>query len=293
MIRTTPLVLFIDDEEYYREAVGPILKRMGCEVKFAGNGSEALAHLQELGALDLLIADLQFPVGPGGEISRAESDGERLTGLVVAREVRKKFPSAPILIWTHSRDHAVYREVRALRNAFLVAKGREIGPLTSLAHEFLRGMKDGDRPVSFLVHGHDEQTMRSTEDYLHKKLGFPAPIILRQQANGGHTLIEKLETHAINVDLVFVLLTPDDRVVSPGVDQVDRMRSRQNVIFELGFFLGLLGRSSGRVILLYKHPVELPSDIHGVVSIDISDGIEAADAQIRREVCQWIEEDGA
>ena len=65
-------------------------------------------------------------------------------------------------------------------------------------------------------------------------------------------------------------------------------RSRQNVIFEMGYFLGVLGRSTGRVILLYRRPIELPSDIGGMVSIDITDGVEAAGAAIRQEIGEWL-----
>jgi len=45
-----------------------------------------------------------------------------------------------------------------------------------------------------------------------------------------------------------------------------------------------LGRKSGRILVFYRGPIELPSDIAGVVWIDISNGIEAAGEQIRREV---------
>ena len=65
---------------------------------------------------------------------------------------------------------------------------------------------------------------------------------------------------------------------------IEKRRARQNVILELGFFLGTLGRRSGRVFLLYKGPLELPSDLGGVVYIDISKGIEAVSDQIRREI---------
>jgi len=39
-------------------------------------------------------------------------------------------------------------------------------------------------------------------------------------------------------------------------------RARQNVILELGYFMGKLGRR--RVAALYSPDVELPSDIHGL-----------------------------
>jgi predicted nucleotide-binding protein len=56
------------------------------------------------------------------------------------------------------------------------------------------------------------------------------------------------------------------------------------VIFELGFFLAELGRRSGRVFLLYKGPLDLPSDLSGVVYLDIGGGIAAVSDQIRREL---------
>jgi predicted nucleotide-binding protein len=52
----------------------------------------------------------------------------------------------------------------------------------------------------------------------------------------------------------------------------------------MGYFLGTLGRRSGRIILLYRGPIDLPSDISGVIFIDISGGIEAAGESIRKEV---------
>jgi len=49
-------------------------------------------------------------------------------------------------------------------------------------------------------------------------------------------------------------------------------RARQNVILELGYFIGKLGRP--RVCALYIEGVELPSDVHGVlyVSYDSAGG---------------------
>ena len=47
-----------------------------------------------------------------------------------------------------------------------------------------------------------------------------------------------------------------------GVSEPLRRRARQNVIFELGFSVGRLGRE--HVCALYEDGVELPSDIHGV-----------------------------
>jgi predicted nucleotide-binding protein len=63
-----------------------------------------------------------------------------------------------------------------------------------------------------------------------------------------------------------VLMTPDDiGGLQEGGDQ--RPRARQNVIFELGFFIGALGPA--RVAALIGQDVERPSDFDGVVYIPI------------------------
>jgi len=89
------------------------------------------------------------------------------------------------------------------------------------------------------------------------------PIILHEQANRGRTIIEKFEQNANLARYAFVLLTPDD----VGGERIEggelRPRARQNVIFELGFFMGALGRD--RVCCLYREGVEIPSDIYGLV----------------------------
>ena len=49
-------------------------------------------------------------------------------------------------------------------------------------------------------------------------------------------------------------------------------RARQNVIYELGYFTGKLGR--GRACLLRKGDVDMPSDLAGLVytELDSADG---------------------
>lgn len=46
-----------------------------------------------------------------------------------------------------------------------------------------------------------------------------------------------------------------------------KKRARQNVILELGFFLGKLGRK--RVCALYEEGVEIPSDYDGVIFVPL------------------------
>jgi predicted nucleotide-binding protein len=137
---------------------------------------------------------------------------------------------------------------------------------------------------TFIVHGHDHQTMLELKDYVQNILKLGQPVVLRQMPGLGKTLIEKFEREAETVELVFVLLTPDDRGAAVSDPDNEKRRARQNVILELGFFLGKLGRASGRILLLHKGSIEIPSDISGVEYIDITNGVESAGESIRREL---------
>ena len=121
----------------------------------------------------------------------------------------------------------------------------------------------------FIVHGRDEEAKVKVARFV-EKLGITATI-LHEQPDLGQTTIEKFEAHASEADFAIVMLTPDDIGGQKGTDQI-KPRARQNVILELGYFLGKLGRK--HVCVLHKEKVELPSDIHGIlyVPMDSSDG---------------------
>jgi len=114
----------------------------------------------------------------------------------------------------------------------------------------------------FIVHGHDNEMKEAVARFV-QQLGLE-PIILHERSSKGMTLIEKLE-HYADVAFAVVLLSPDDvgTAVSGGAPAA---RARQNVVFELGYFYGRLKRE--RVCTLRRGPVELHSDISGVVWTD-------------------------
>lgn len=114
----------------------------------------------------------------------------------------------------------------------------------------------------FIVHGHDDAAKETVSRFV-EKLGLKV-IILHEQPSAGRTIIEKFEAYA-NVGFAIVLLTPDDVGALRDKATEGKPRARQNVIFELGYFIGRLGRQ--RVCAIYKEGVELPSDIHGVLYV--------------------------
>ncbi len=119
----------------------------------------------------------------------------------------------------------------------------------------------------FVVHGRDERWKHEVSRFLEQ--GGVKPIILHEQASGGRTIIEKLEEYS-KVAYAVVLLTSDDLGGPREADTSDmRLRARQNVILELGYFLALVGRD--RVCALYQEGVEMPSDFAGMLYVQLDD----------------------
>lgn len=119
----------------------------------------------------------------------------------------------------------------------------------------------------FIVHGHDELMKEKAARTL-EQLGLN-PIILHEQANGGNTIIEKLEREADKTAFAVVLLTADDFGRAKSETE-EKSRARQNVVLELGLFIGKLGRN--HVIALIEDGVEIPGDIQGLVYTSIDKG---------------------
>jgi predicted nucleotide-binding protein len=123
----------------------------------------------------------------------------------------------------------------------------------------------------FVVHGHDDGARETVARFL-EKIDFQ-PVILHEQANQGRTVIEKIEANS-DVCFAVVLLTPDDEGCVKGGER--KPRARQNVLLELGYFIGRLGRE--KVCALKRGDPEIPSDYLGVlwVAMDVGNGWKQA-----------------
>ena len=111
----------------------------------------------------------------------------------------------------------------------------------------------------FIVHGHDNGLKQEVARLVEKQ-GLEA-IILSEQANRGKTIIEKFEEHS-DVGAAICLFTGDDYGRTKDAEE-DKLRARQNVVFEAGFFMGKLGREN--VVLIANPDIEIPSDLKGFV----------------------------
>ena len=119
----------------------------------------------------------------------------------------------------------------------------------------------------FVVHGHDEE-LKAIVARLLSQLNLE-PIILHEKPSMGRTIIEKFEQNS-DVGFAVVLMSPDDVAAPKGTPSALQPRARQNVILELGYFFGKLGRA--RVCALKRGTMEIPSDYLGIVYVDVDPG---------------------
>lgn len=181
------------------------------------------------------------------------------------------FSTGPILMNRRNSAHEVQQSLMAakarsiaLLEQAIQSLGERLEELGTAGFEADVAPADLERKV-FVVHGHDGEAQQAVARFM-ERLGFEA-IILHERANQGRTVIEKIEAEA-GVGFAIVLLTPDDegRVVGGELQP----RARQNVMLELGYFLGRLGRN--RVCALKRGDLEIPSDFAGVVWEPMDDG---------------------
>ena len=101
--------------------------------------------------------------------------------------------------------------------------------------------------------------------------------------------IESLERELHRVDFAALVLSPDDRVISRGI-ATDA--PRDNIVFELGLFMGALGRF--RTFLVYPRGIEtkIPTDLTGITALtyelgpqcELSSAVAPACHQLRKQV---------
>lgn len=146
-------------------------------------------------------------------------------------------------------------------------------------------IESAPRKNIFIVHGRDDKQALLLQKYLKDKLKVDA-VMFDDLPDKGRTIIEQLEYIRDNVGYAFVIVTPDDvGCLTEDIEELGKMlvglksvkaqtigkmfellhtRARQNVVFELGLFMGALGRK--KVCCLLKQDTEeRPSDIDGIL----------------------------
>lgn len=135
--------------------------------------------------------------------------------------------------------------------------------------------------IIFISHG-GSHLYKDVDKYIYKNLGIET-VILHERPNKGRTVIEKLEDEIENCDFAIIVLTAEDEQADGSI------RGRQNVIHEIGFCQGYLGRD--RVLVLKQKGVEPFTNISGIVYEEfIGDNIKSTFTKIQQEIEELEEE---
>lgn len=182
-------------------------------------------------------------------------------------------------IITSSTDYAPY-QVRGVREGISLLKSAKTdleisaelqqGKAAQEVEEIIEVADKGEAPGKrvFIVHGHDGEHKHELARFLQSATGHE-PVILHEQSNRGAVLIEKLEANAETTGFAVVLMTADDTGKANREEEY-KPRARQNVVFELGFFIAALGRE--KVAVLMEPGVEEPGDVTGLVYTPLDPG---------------------
>ncbi len=276
-------ILVVDDDVGFVARIARHLREAGCDVAVARSLKGVVNVLQNATQpFDLGLIDIYLPEADGGEDAPD-------VGFKVVDLLRRKSPNTILAGMSNLIDAAMADQITSSFVRFYDKPFRE-QPIAELLDHLFTEVQQGRKPAprSFIVHGRNNETKLALKNYLQNTLKLGEPVILHEQASQGRTVMEKFEQTARSVDLVFVILTPDDKGCIAADPDSEKRRARQNVIFEMGYFFAKLQRTSGRVILLHEGGKELPSDIAGIVYIDISNGVEAAGEDIRTELSEWL-----
>ena len=121
----------------------------------------------------------------------------------------------------------------------------------------------------FVVYGHNESMRVNVTRYL-RRIGIKSLDLMEHSPSGIRTIFDALNSCANAVESAIILLSADDIVVNDR-HEFQSYRARQNVIFEMGLFAGILGKD--KVIVLYQpdENFEFPSDIIGIYYIAYTD----------------------
>lgn len=229
-----------------------------------------------------LILKLEFP-GIKDTIASYSSDGLIGNYLEGMQEALEKDETNKVLYYLKRICDWYEENIRQINTNGFVYNKPEHAKAKAMLESFYRELQDydfssvtqkeglqgncGNGNEVFIVHGHDNEAKISVARMI-EQLGLKA-IILHEQADGGNTIIQKLESYR-NVAYAIVLYTECDIGRAREADNSEnKFRARQNVVFEHGLFWGLLGKE--RVCAVVKGNVETPGDISGLVYVPMDD----------------------
>jgi predicted nucleotide-binding protein len=247
-------ILLADNDPEEIETWSAVLMKGGYEVITALSVSAAQEILFK-GDLDLAVIDLHMV---------NNDEDEDLSGLLLAKTFRE---TVPVVLFTgrptaDSTIEALRKDGRSAPAVAVIRKHKD-GP-----EGLLKAVREAIVPKVFVSHGHDLASRNAVVKFLSD--GGARAIVFQDQPVNSRTILDAFEEYA-NVQFTIILMTPDDEGRKKG-EEIWQARARQNVIFELGFFLAKLGPRKVVILSNEGQPIEWPSNFHGILYREMDPG---------------------
>lgn len=266
-------IYLIDDDAFFTDTLKGILGDLGFSAKTFASAKQFEKHLRKPPPYAMIV-DLAVPIGNSALISSSQAKGGHDTGITLLRLAKQSWFTTRLVLITGkpSNDARCWCEENEVEYL--------LKPISRSTLERCLGLR---RLRAFIVHGRDQDAIDKIKSTL-VDLNIE-PIVLMEQQNRGRTVIEKFEKVSSSCDVAIIALSPEDigRIAIDPTSK-EKMRMRQNVLFELGYFCGSFGRTSGRVILIEFSDLDIPSDLAGVMIIDGTKDKDTLTNEIRAEI---------
>src|SRR5258707_15651010 len=106
---------------------------------------------------------------------------------------------------------------------------------------------------------------------------------MEMAAHEGRSITEKFEEIAKGCSFAIFILSADDELVDVNGDERIK-RGRQNVILEVGYFWGALGRGDVAFLVENDPRMDLPVDLQGIGWIGITSDLGTTKLALRKEL---------
>lgn len=200
----------------------------------------------------LLMITVGTELAPGTNFDAVQEQRERLSHSFWAW-LQKIFSTYP---------HMVVRLVRLREFASMIGMRTAapdapagVGALP-IDHTPLRSM-----PL-LVIHGHDRMALLELQNLLLQRFPHVIPRVMAAEQIGTLGMAEKFERVSGDLLGAIALMTPDDKAVAINAPGKAAVRARQNVVMEIGWVWGKLGRQ--KCLLMKRGDIEVPSDLSGV-----------------------------
>lgn len=133
------------------------------------------------------------------------------------------------------------------------------------------------KPAVFIIHGSDREAALDLQKVLGRECREIEAVMFEDRVNRSLTIIENLEMMIGEAAFGLAIFTPDDFVEKGEGESYSQMRP--NVVLELGWFYGHLGRR--RAAVIRRKGTKVPSDLEGIYRIEYGERITDTLAEVR------------